>query len=509
MDAQKSTLPTRSTTATRLSQRILISMAAAYGFEVESLDVSGAFLKGLSFHQVRKLLNERGHNCPQRVVIVIPPANVWRHLAAVNSKFHVPEDKMQDWVLLAKKPIYGLVDAPLAWQLCLHQFIETNKGIPSYFDENMFMWKNDQGELTALMTTHVDDLAIASSPKELNQFHNDFQKKFGKVTRQVMPFQHCGCRYSKLPCGIRIDQEEFTDNLKVVEIKESSNDERTLKPEEVTQYRSQLGALLWLTATRLDLIAEVCQLQTFVTQAKVKHLKAANDVVKKAKNPKFKSLGIIYRWLNPRKSWRLLCIHDASAASKGKVYANEGILILLSHDDLNLDKSCFSLSCDDTPCELFGGNAHILWAQGNKSKRVSYSTSHGETLAAINGMESASLIALRLGELLVQEKRPTLQRLAALQEKGVPFLPVDAYTDCRDFFELSTGKKSMPQDKSQRIYIMAHREARLCGRLRWLILIPTQCMTSDQFWRNDLGELQDVSIVLMTRVVLRGRGAPS
>ena len=37
----------------------------------------------------------------------------------------------------------------------------------------------------------------------------------------------------------------------------------------------------------------------------------------------------------------------------------------------------------------------------------------------------------------------------------------------------------MPQDKRQRIYIMGHREARLCGRIRWVILIPTSCMTSD------------------------------
>ncbi|CAK9111867.1 Retrovirus-related Pol polyprotein from transposon RE2 (Retro element 2) (AtRE2) [Includes: Protease RE2 [Durusdinium trenchii] len=257
MDAQKAALPTRSTTATRLSQRILVSMAAALGLQVESLDVSGAFLKGLSFHQVRKLLNEKGHNCPQRTVIVIPPANVWRHLAAVNPKFNVSEEKMSDWVLLAKKPIYGLVDAPLAWQLCLHQFIEANGGLPSYFDENMFMWKNEQGKITALMTTHVDDLAIASDSQQLDKFHSDFQKQFGKVSRQVMPFQHCGCRYTSVPCGIRIDQEEFTENLKIVDAQKSSDEERTLTPEEVTQYRSQLGALLWLTATRLDLISDV------------------------------------------------------------------------------------------------------------------------------------------------------------------------------------------------------------------------------------------------------------
>ena len=52
LDLQKSSMPTRSTTATRLSQRLLVSLAAALHLG-ESLDVSGAFLKGLSFDQVR------------------------------------------------------------------------------------------------------------------------------------------------------------------------------------------------------------------------------------------------------------------------------------------------------------------------------------------------------------------------------------------------------------------------------------------------------------------------
>lgn len=102
------------------------------------------------------------------------------------------------------------------------------------------------------MTTHVDDLAIASDLKQLDTFHSDFHKQFGKVTRQVMPFQHCGCRYASMPCGIRIDQEEFTEDLTIVEIKNSRDEERALTPEEVTRHRSQSGALLWLTATRLD-----------------------------------------------------------------------------------------------------------------------------------------------------------------------------------------------------------------------------------------------------------------
>eukprot|EP00435_Cladocopium_sp_Y103_P047711 s140_g14.t1 len=121
----------------------------------------------------------------------------------------------------------------------------------------------------------------------------------------------------------------------------------------------------------------------------------------------------------------------------------------------------------------------MVFAHGAKPKRISYSTSHSETLAAMSGLETASLVSLRLAELLCTNPKPTLQQLAALQERGVPFLPVDAMTDCKDFYALSTGTTSLPQDKSQRIYILAHREARLCGRLRWIILVPTQSMVAD------------------------------
>lgn len=94
-------------------------------------------------------------------------------------------------------------------------------------------------------------------------------------------------------------------------------------------------------------------------------------------------------------------------------------------------------------------------------------------------METSSLVSLRISELILPEEKPSLQRLAALQEGGNEELPIDHYTDCRDLFELVTGSNSLPQDRSQRIYILALKEARLCGRIRWFFLIPTQWMTSD------------------------------
>ena len=96
-----------------------------------------------------------------------------------------------------------------------------------------------------------------------------------------------------------MDQEECSKNLKEVTINDAENDERDLTKEEQSTLRSQLGGLLWLAATRLDLVADIGLLQSYVTKSKVKHLKAANMVVEKAKDPQFQELGLIYQRFLP------------------------------------------------------------------------------------------------------------------------------------------------------------------------------------------------------------------
>ncbi|CAE7420861.1 RE2 [Symbiodinium natans] len=447
-DKQKDMLSTRSTTATRLSQRILLSTAANEGFDVESWDVSGAFLKGLSFEKIQEMLKSKGIKAPTRKVAVVVPMNVWRHLAKFDKAFDVREDQVGSYLLLCNKPIYGLSDAPLAWQLCLHAHFEAQGGVASLLDENLFKWsEKTSGRVLGLTTTHVDDCGAGGKSTWLKQQLEALVNAFGKVTRQTLPFVHCGVLYSRIPDGFSMTQDAFCEKLKPVDVPGHKKDDEALCPSEVTAFRSILGGLLWLTATRLDLVADVCILQAQVTRAKIVHLRQANNVVQRAKKELGQNLGLHYRKLVP--PLRLASIHDSSAAG------------------------------NDRETKLMGGRSHILWAHGAKAKRISYSTSHAETLAAISGLEASTMVSIRLAELLYVVKKPTIQGLVALQERGVPELPVDDYTDCKDFFELASGDKSVAQDKNQRLYIMAFREARLQGRLRWIVLTPTESMTAD------------------------------
>ena len=83
LDPQRWYLPTRATTASRLSQRLLVSLAALMDWEVESLDVGSAFLQGFDFSTMTRLLRDKGFDTVDRKVFLEPPANVWRHFRSI------------------------------------------------------------------------------------------------------------------------------------------------------------------------------------------------------------------------------------------------------------------------------------------------------------------------------------------------------------------------------------------------------------------------------------------
>eukprot|EP00913_Durusdinium_trenchii_P002422 g2238.t1 len=89
------------------------------------------------------------------------------------------------------------------------------------------------------------------------------------------------------------------------------------------------------------------------------------------------------------------------------------------------------------------------------------------------------MVSTRLTELWMPDVAPSLKQLTEAQESGSALFPVDFMTDCRDFFELTTGAKAVPQDKQQRLYVLAYKEARVSGRARYVMLIPTASMLAD------------------------------
>ena len=137
LDPQKDMLSSRATTATRLSQRLLISMSVLLDFDIGSLDVSTAFLKGFSWKKLEETLRKKGLEAVSRVVLFEPPANVWRIMNEIGPKeLHIELSNWESWLLKLLKAMYGLNDAPLSWQLCLMEFfVDTLHGNQSVHDE--------------------------------------------------------------------------------------------------------------------------------------------------------------------------------------------------------------------------------------------------------------------------------------------------------------------------------------------------------------------------------------
>ena len=93
-DRQKQLIEKHSSTATRLSQRIICSQFMVDGIvhtenpktdpiELVSLDISGTFLQGLDYEELMKIARELGYESRfNRKVFVQAPENVWQHFRA-------------------------------------------------------------------------------------------------------------------------------------------------------------------------------------------------------------------------------------------------------------------------------------------------------------------------------------------------------------------------------------------------------------------------------------------
>ena len=107
-------------------------------------------------------------------------------------------------------------------------------------------------------------------------------KHFKKVSRQKLPFDHCGCRYERTPAGYKIHQRDFAMKLKPVAVPQRDESSKLTK-EETSTFRSILG--------------------------EVKDIKQANSILIKIRD--YADLGLHYRIMeNP--NVRLMCIHDDS-----------------------------------------------------------------------------------------------------------------------------------------------------------------------------------------------------
>ena len=505
LDPQKQGLSKHSSTASRISQRLAISLTVNLDFELESWDISAAFLQGFTFNVLASVAAELGVDIRnlEREAYIECPGNVWFHLKQM--KFPgVPSHNLHEWCFKLLKPMYGLCDAPLLWQLCLRHFVvKFLRGKPSIYDDNFYFWRADNSsqdplennqynksttttsnrQITAIMTAHVDDTLTGANKQTLEWLRTSLERRFGDMKRQTLPFGHVGLTIERMPGGLFIHQEDFCNSLQPCKIDKERAKQTTARctPVETTALRSGLGGLMYLAQTRPEIAAELVTMMTIVNEATVADLKQLNTLINRAKQtPK---RGIKMFKINP--PFRELVVSDASHASSKTVYAKEGQLLLLTSDESStrLPKTAAILSAQQLN-DLLTGPTQLLYYSSKKSSRVSHSTSHAESLGSHSAIANAELISARFTE-LYSPYPMSLDDMIRHDEKLPHEIPVDLVGDAKDVLELVTGERGVPLDTTQRIIILSLRERRLLRKLRCMYTISTFDMIANRLTKYD------------------------
>ena len=82
-----------------------------------------------------------------------------------------------------------------------------------------------------------------------------------------------------------------------------------------------------------------------------------------------------------------------------------------------------------------------------------------------------------------------MKQLIEIQDTAAFAIPIDHWSDCRDFLELSVGLKGVPQDRHQRLYVLSVREDRLRGYIRRFFWCPTTSMVADGLTKDMISEI--------------------
>ena len=226
-------------------------------------------------------------------------------------------------------------------------------------------------------------------------------------------------------------------SARLVQLK--AQDDSPLTTTELKAFRGLLGGLLWLCQTRLDAIADTVIIQQNTASATIKHIKMANTLLARVKKYA-KNAGLYFPKISP--PFVIDTVADSSGATSGSSYAQEAVLILLGSDKRVQVVATTSIHyqqvCDSK--QQLSKFCHIIASLSHKAKRVSGSTSRAETLAGVVGKELAQMIAMRLTELfapgiqLPLHDGTTMSQLIQIQDNAEFAIPIDHWTDSRDFF---------------------------------------------------------------------------
>ena len=243
------------------SIRLLLAIACFMRFKLFQMDVKSAFLNGVL----------------QEEVFVAQPKG-----------FEDP--KHPTYVYRLKKALYGLKQAPRAWYDRLTSYLIKKKFTRGGVDKTLFVRRVDKNFVVAQV--YVDDIVFGSTCENLtHEFVQNMKSEFEMSMVGELNF-FLGLQIHQLDDGIFISQTKYAKDLIKKFGLESAKHAKTPMSTtckltkdssgidvEHTLYRSMIGSLLYLTASRPDIAFSVGVCARFQASPKESHLSAVKRVI--------------------------------------------------------------------------------------------------------------------------------------------------------------------------------------------------------------------------------------
>jgi len=238
--------------------RLLVALAAKLGWKIYHFDVKSAFLNGLL----------------EEDIYVDQPEG-----------FLVPGSENKVYKL--HKALYGLKQAPRAWYSRIDGYL-LQKGFKRSANEATLYVKRSMNEVQLIVSLYVDDLlVIGNNSGSLKEFKHNIESEFEMTDLGEMNY-FLGMEIYQCDAGVFISQRKYAleilkkshmekckpvDTPLVVNEKLSLNDANDKVDAAV--YRSLIGSLLYLSATRPDIMYAASLLSRFMHSPRQAHHNAA------------------------------------------------------------------------------------------------------------------------------------------------------------------------------------------------------------------------------------------
>ena len=416
-----------SPTVKKSSVRLLLFLAAQYGWRIETRDVTAAFLQADDL---------------EREIFVQPPQE--------------SEDRNNLWCLI--KPMYGLDEASHRWFITISTFlVDELKCDQTLDDPCMFTYKVDK-KLRGAIVIHVDDLAEGGyTDFKLNVIKPLIDRfKFGAHKQE--DFKLLGLDIQQKGGEIFMSQNDYIDakiDYLPIQVPKANLDQE-LNQEQKKILWGMIGKCRWVCdQTRPDIAYKELELSIRQRRATFRDVKTANQIITQLKiNPYW----IKYTKI-PGSRWFISVFVDASLKGlPDSIESAFGFIIMISAGYIPGErrKACV-----------------VTWKSG-KVNRVVTSTYEAEAIALTQASEEA--IAIK-------------RQVIALTDIPSDLILIEVFCDNHDV--VSSVHSTKDACKSTRVRADVGRMKQIVDRKEIEVLhwIPTEKQLADVFTKGTVSKV--------------------